>query len=445
MQFAFALHTFARMRINLGAQRNVAAERTYVKSRAAHDECALPTRVDVVDTCERIRDEACRGISLGRIEKSDEVMRYALALFRRRCGGADVHTAIDLARVRTDNFGIVAQGEFNRKLTLARCRLTREYQHRRCPARRRFHKRVLPLPDSRSHSCSVGTVNIMKLKKRTVFALTFGDIALPLGLLVSESVVTVILSRTTRLLAHIAVPDLALSLIGTAIGVLLAFRTNAAYARWWEARTLWGAITNGSRSLARQIVASGADAKQDSFIHEESLLLIAFVRALHTQLAATDTRAGFTAARALATIGIRTGAACRAGVINDVSALRIDTTLSELCNAQGGIERIASTPLPRTFDLFPQLFVYVYAALLPLALVDELGSAMPVVTMIVSFAFLVVNRIGTNLEAPFAPTPYRIPTHVLCDGIEQFVRQLLEQAPAETSSRSHAFKELGNL
>ncbi len=39
------------------------------------------------------------------------------------------------------------------------------------------------------------------------------------------------------------------------IGLLLAFRTNSSYDRWWEARTLWGAIVNDSRSWVRQLLA----------------------------------------------------------------------------------------------------------------------------------------------------------------------------------------------
>lgn len=52
----------------------------------------------------------------------------------------------------------------------------------------------------------------------------------------------------------LSVPALPVSLLAAALGVLLAFRNNSAYERWWEARTLWGGLVNASRTLARQVL-----------------------------------------------------------------------------------------------------------------------------------------------------------------------------------------------
>ena len=51
----------------------------------------------------------------------------------------------------------------------------------------------------------------------------------------------------------LALPHIPLALFGSAIGIIVAFRNQSAYARWWEARTLWGAVVNNSRTLARQV------------------------------------------------------------------------------------------------------------------------------------------------------------------------------------------------
>src|SRR5258707_11299187 len=51
----------------------------------------------------------------------------------------------------------------------------------------------------------------------------------------------------------VALPHIPLSLYGSAIGIIVAFRNQSAYARWWEARTLWGALVNNSRSWTRQV------------------------------------------------------------------------------------------------------------------------------------------------------------------------------------------------
>ncbi len=54
----------------------------------------------------------------------------------------------------------------------------------------------------------------------------------------------------------VAMPHIPLSLFGSAIGIILAFRNQSAYARWWEARTLWGAVVNNSRSWTRQVTTA---------------------------------------------------------------------------------------------------------------------------------------------------------------------------------------------
>ena len=54
-------------------------------------------------------------------------------------------------------------------------------------------------------------------------------------------------------LSKIEIPIGVNAIIGTALSLLLAFRTAQAYERWWEARIIWGAIVNDSRTLIRQI------------------------------------------------------------------------------------------------------------------------------------------------------------------------------------------------
>src|SRR5690242_14723447 len=53
----------------------------------------------------------------------------------------------------------------------------------------------------------------------------------------------------------LALPDVPLSIFGGVIGVLAGFRNTSAYARWWEARTIWGGVVNSSRTFARQVLS----------------------------------------------------------------------------------------------------------------------------------------------------------------------------------------------
>ena len=67
-------------------------------------------------------------------------------------------------------------------------------------------------------------------------------------------------------------------------------------------------------------------------------------------------------------------------------------------NAQGGLERISNTPLPRHFDHFPLIFVLAYCLLLPIGMVRELGGFTPLASTFLGLIFLALDRIGRDLE-----------------------------------------------
>jgi putative membrane protein len=87
---------------------------------------------------------------------------------------------------------------------------------------------------------------------------------------------------------------------------------------------------------------------------------------------------------------------------------------------QGGCERINNTPLPRQYDYdyFPELFIYIYCLLFPLSVVQDLGAFTPVLSSIITFVFLILNRIGKNLEDPFATRIYGTPLLAISRTIE---------------------------
>ncbi len=88
----------------------------------------------------------------------------------------------------------------------------------------------------------------------------------------------------------LALPHIPLSLFGSAIGIIVAFRNQSSYARWWEARTLWGAVVNNSRSWARQvttIMVPSNDAEAEELKEYQRRLVyhtIAYVIALRQHL-----------------------------------------------------------------------------------------------------------------------------------------------------------------
>ena len=251
-----------------------------------------------------------------------------------------------------------------------------------------------------------------------------------------------------------------LALYGSAIGIIVGFRNNSAYGRWWEARGLWGQIVNNSRSLARQVCSTmhpnpelhGEDVA-DLDIMKRSLVLyqIAYVHALRQhlrQLSPWPELQTFLPAEVCAelessknvplTLQQRMGRMLREskdrGWIDRLEWQAMDRNLDDLADAQGGTERIKNTPLPKQYDFFPMLFVQIYCLLLPIGMVENLGWFTPLGSTLVGFMFLALDKIGRDLEDPFENSIYDVPLTAICRTIEINLRQLLGDAdlpPAE--------------
>lgn len=245
-----------------------------------------------------------------------------------------------------------------------------------------------------------------------------------------------------------------LALYGGAIGVIVGFRNNSAYARWWEARTLWGQVVNNSRSLARQVVstmrpdrsASKMDSADEADMHTSQRRLvyhqIAYVHALRQQLRGLppwEQIAPLLSPSDLATlkqakniplalqnnIAGMLREARAAGWIDSLEWSAMDSSLDGLIDAQGGAERIKNTPLPKQYDYFPMLFVQIYCLMLPIGMVENLGWFTPLGSTLVGFMFLALDKIGRDLENPFDNTIYDLPLTSITTTIEINLRQLL--------------------
>ena len=245
-----------------------------------------------------------------------------------------------------------------------------------------------------------------------------------------------------------------LALYGSAIGIIVGFRNNSAYGRWWEARGLWGQVVNNSRSLARQVCSTmhpnperhGEDAA-DLVEMQRRLVLhqIAYVHALRQHLRKLSPweeiepllRADEIAALRVSkniplTIQQQMGRLLRQskdrGWIDRLEWQAMDRNLDDLADAQGGTERIKNTPMPKQYDFFPMLFVQIYCLLLPIGMVENLGWFTPLGSTLVGFMFLALDKIGRDLEDPFDNTIYDVPLTSITRTIDINLRQLLGEA-----------------
>jgi putative membrane protein len=171
-----------------------------------------------------------------------------------------------------------------------------------------------------------------------------------LGLFAWDVVVAVLYCGFNQ--TWIALDNLPMPLIGTSLALLVAVRNNNAYARWWEARQLWGGVVNYSRTLARQVRLYVPDASSATVMVE---LQVAFAHALRCHLrrqepwldiapfVAPDLLARLRASSnvpeaLLSALADRLATLRRAGTLDTIALTAFDATLAELANMQGGLE-----------------------------------------------------------------------------------------------------------
>ncbi|MEP9402962.1 bestrophin family protein [Sphingomonas silueang] len=233
-------------------------------------------------------------------------------------------------------------------------------------------------------------------------------------------------------------PSLPLTLFGSALALFLGFRVNSAYARWWEARGLWGLMINASRNLARGAISFiGPEDSGEKRDLKRSIVLrhIAYVHALRCQLRRQDPKdevhrflsrdeAGDPLGRTnpanglLDGTGARIAESRRRGWIDSIQQTSLESVLIDIANAQGGMERIKNTPLPNQYRFFPSLFTRLFCVLLPIGLVETLGIATPLGSGIAGLMFLATLQIGEDLVDPFANTVHDLPLNAMCRTIE---------------------------
>lgn len=243
--------------------------------------------------------------------------------------------------------------------------------------------------------------------------------------------------------------------LGTAVAILLAFRNNSAYERFWEARKAWGDLTNASRYFASQVMTyirspQGQDQEVPNVadIHRKILFRhLAFVNALRLQLLNKSRWEELKPWLPDDDFQKLEKAANKATQLNHLQAQHLRDlheagwitsqwyvtelmgTIKEAYQCQGVSERIKNTPLLRQYSFFTKLFVWLFVLLLPLGLVQHLGWQMLPVYIALATVFTTTERIGSRTEDPFDNKMEDIPLFAICRTIEIDLRQQLGENP----------------
>ncbi|KVQ96159.1 bestrophin family protein [Burkholderia ubonensis] len=231
------------------------------------------------------------------------------------------------------------------------------------------------------------------------------------------------------------------TLFGLALAIFLAFRNNASFERFKEARHLWGDVLIASRTLTSQMRRYLPDHVDDALRNQTIDLLIAFVYALKHQLRRTDPADDLTRvlgrARTDALSGkvykpvalldeIRGNLARMLARAPDAGTTRwmVDEQINRLGNAVGGCERIASTPIPFAYSVLLHRTVYAYCVLLPFGLVDSTEFFTPLICVFISYTLIALEAIANEVAEPFSTAPNALALDAMARTIERSVLEL---------------------
>lgn len=248
------------------------------------------------------------------------------------------------------------------------------------------------------------------------------------------------------------------SFLGTAISLILAFKLAQSYDRWWEARKIWGAIVNDSRTLILQVKSFSVYDRQsyhpiarkmalrqigwtyslgqslrkqnpfnnlDKFINEEELQELQ----KHTNVPLSIMQLHSKDLKQLLDIQS----------INTYQQVQLDQTLVRLVASMGQAERIKNTVFPTTYRIYLHLFIYLFLGFLSISLVELEGAWQIIVLTLISVPFMLLEKTAKHLQDPFEGSPTDTPVTNIARNIEINLKQLMNEDGLPDELPDHIF------
>jgi ion channel-forming bestrophin family protein len=231
------------------------------------------------------------------------------------------------------------------------------------------------------------------------------------------------------------------NLLGFVLSLLLVFRTNTAYDRWWEGRKLWGALVNNSRSLAMKLNAYLPETDKESR-QQFKRLIVAYADSLknhlrnertrveldaedHPELNDTDSTRhmpNFIAALLIKKISRLQ----KEGKLQAEHLISLTPEMNAFTEVCGACERIKNTPIPFSYSMFVKKFIFFYVMTLPFGFVFNLGYFVIPVVAFVFYVLASLELIGEEIEDPFDGDANDIPTEKIAEGINKHIEEILQ-------------------
>lgn len=239
----------------------------------------------------------------------------------------------------------------------------------------------------------------------------------------------------------VAIPATVHTLVGVAFGLLLVFRTNSSYDRFWEGRKLWGGIVNETRNLIRSSEAFLMDSPE--IRRQIALWMLGFVygsmhilrgrkdigpiaQKLPPEEVAEALASPHPALYCAKKVSLLLQRAKMDGTITDFEQITIDQNIQLLIDYLGGCERIHKTPLPFAYVVHLRRALIFYCFTLPFALLNSTQVFItPLETFFLAFVFFGIEEIGVEIEDPFGEDENDLPLEDICASIDRNTRGLL--------------------
>ena len=227
------------------------------------------------------------------------------------------------------------------------------------------------------------------------------------------------------------------SLVGFVLSLLLVFRTNTAYDRWWEGRKKWGELVNNTRNFAIKIGSMTTNKEIDQFFARH-IPNYAFAMKEHLrdgvdldELELTDEER-----KVLKDIGHKPSYIAKwmyakldqmkeEKQLTQEEFLVMDTNLKTFSDIIGACERIKNTPLPYSYSNFMKRFIFIYVTTMPLAFVNSFGYYSILISVFVFYVLVSLEILAEEIEDPFGRDPNDLPTDELSEKIRDNVKEIL--------------------
>lgn len=228
------------------------------------------------------------------------------------------------------------------------------------------------------------------------------------------------------------------SLIGFVISLLLVFRTNTAYDRWWEGRRKWGELVNDSRNLSLKLSNILKDESDRDFFRR-MISNFAFASKEHLrsgvefkELNLNSPEREYLRSKQHVPLAIaemmfsKISSLKSDGTISEMEVLYLERNLNSLMDSLGGCERIKNTPIPFSYSLFIKKFIFVYVITLPLAFVQQFGYFAALISTFIFYILVSMEVLAEEIEDPFGTDDNDLPTDQLCLKIKESVEQVFK-------------------